>query len=377
MPTKPRVYITTTVFGDIAKNQLLSKNVRDEIDKAWKDLKSVSDVVVFNGRFPEQAEIKKQLADPKTKFIGCHLSHKIDAESLAKSNVVAVCTATMGFDHVGQVPGIIITHTPGVLNLAVGDYTVALIETALRNTNGLHERVWSGDWTQKSLPWDLDGDISRALDGQVLGIVGLGEIGIELARRVQPWKVKILYYDIVRREDAEKQFNMEFRPDMKNIFKEADIISLHIPLNKQTQGIVNKALLSEMKDGSLLVNTARGGILNTADLIELLDSGAKRINFATDVFEIEPIPLDVLEKFKAIKQKHPDLRFVFMPHNASADGNTRGTMAKMLLEDLYWLVISKKIDDLKKCRIVAVQKKALFDEGKVADYRISKYWKEK
>ncbi|NMC08462.1 MAG: hypothetical protein GYA24_24855 [Candidatus Lokiarchaeota archaeon] len=376
MPAKPRVYITTTVFKDIANNPLLSKNVREEIDKAWKALQSVADVVVFNGRFPDQAEIKKQLADPATRFIGCHLSHKIDAESLARSNVVAVCTATMGYDHVGQAPGVIITHTPGVLNLAVGDYTVALIETALRNTNGLHDHVWTGEWSQKALPWDLDGNISRSLDGQVLGIVGFGEIGIELARRVQPWKVKILYYDIVRREEAEKQFNMEFRPDMKSIFKEADIVSLHIPLNKQTQGIINKHLLSEMKDGALLVNTARGGILNTADLIDVLDSGSKKINYATDVFETEPIPLDVLEKFKAIKRKHPEIRFVFMPHNASADGNTRGTMAKMLLEDLYWLVTSRNIDDVKRCRIIAPQKKALFDEGKAAEYRISKYWME-
>lgn len=377
MANKPRVYITTTVFGDIVRNPILSKGIRNQIDKAWSDLRQVADVIVFNGRFPEDSEIKKQLADPRTRFIGCHLSHKIDVESLAKSNVVAVCTATMGFDHIGQVPGIIITHTPGVLNLTVGDYTVALIETALRNTTGLHELVWSGEWSKGALPWDLDGDLSRSLDGQVLGIVGLGEIGIELARRVQPWKVKILYYDIVRREDVEKQFGMEFCPDMKSIFKGADIVSLHIPLNKQTQGIIDKSLLSEMKDGSLLVNTARGGILNTADLIELLDSGAKKINFATDVYETEPIPLDVLERFRAIKHKYPGLRFVFMPHNASADGNTRGTMAKMLLEDLYWLIKSKGVDDLKKCRIIAPQKKALFDEGKFTDYRISKYWKEK
>nr|MDO8085779.1 2-hydroxyacid dehydrogenase [Candidatus Sigynarchaeum springense] len=377
MAQKPRVYMTTNVFGEITRNPLLSMAVRNQIDKAWADLRQVADVYVFDGRFPESSEIKKQVEDPRTRFIGCHLSHKIDAEWLAKSNVVAVCTATMGFDHVGQAPGVIMTHTPGVLNLAVGDYTVALIETALRNTNGLHERVWSGEWTGSALMWDLDGDLSRSLDGQVLGIVGLGEIGMEVARRVQPWKVKILYYDIVRREDAEKQFKMGFRPDMKSIFKEADIVSLHVPLNKETQGIVNKSLLSEMKDGSLLVNTARGGILNTADLIELLDSGTKKINFATDVYETEPIPLDVLEKFKGIKRKYPELRFVFMPHNASADGNTRGTMAKMLLEDLYWLIKSKKVEDLKKCRIIAQQKKALFAEGKVDEYRISKYWKEK
>ncbi|MEX2681769.1 MAG: 2-hydroxyacid dehydrogenase [Candidatus Sigynarchaeota archaeon] len=377
MANKPRVYITTTVFGEIARNPLISATVRNQIDNAWADLRQVADVIVFNGRFPDSAEIKKQVEDPRTRFIGCHLSHKIDAEWLVNSNVVAVCTATMGFDHVGQAPGVLITHTPGVLNLAVGDYTIALIETALRNTNGLHERVWSGEWTKNALPWDLDGDISRSLDGQVLGIIGLGEIGLEVARRVQPWNVKILYYDIARREDAEKQFKMGFRPDMKSIFKEADIVSLHIPLNKETKGIVNESLLSEMKDGSLLVNTARGGILNTADLIALLDSGKKKINFATDVYETEPIPLDILDKFKAIKRKYPELRFVFMPHNASADGNTRGTMAKMLLEDLYWLIKSKRIEDLKKCRIIAPQKRALFDEGKVNEFRISKYWKEK
>ncbi|MBN2151473.1 MAG: hypothetical protein JW839_08510 [Candidatus Lokiarchaeota archaeon] len=377
MTDKPRVFIASTVFGDIARNPLLSTAVRNRIDKAWSDLRQVADVHVFNGRFPEASEIKKQVQDPRTLFVGCHLSHKIDVEWLAGSNVIAVCTATMGFDHVGQAPGLIITHTPGVLNLAVGDYTVALIETALRNTNVLHDRVWSGEWSKTAMPWDLDGDISRSLDGQVLGIVGLGEIGIELARRVQPWKVRILYYDIVRREDAEKQFKMEFCPDMKAVFKEADIVSLHIPLNKHTQGIIDKSLLAEMKDGSLLVNTARGGILNTADLIELLDSGAKKINFATDVYEAEPVHVDVLERFKQIKLKHPELRFVFMPHNASADGNTRGTMAKMLLEDLYWLITSKRLDDLKRCRIIAPQRKALFEDGKEKEYRISKYWQER
>jgi glyoxylate reductase len=372
---KPRVYLTTPVFIDIAKNPKLSQPVRDAIMKAWDDLQSVADVETSTERFPDVAEIKKQITNPRTRFVGCHLSHKIEAKWIENSSVVAVSTATMGYDHVGQVPGVIITHTPGVLNLAVGDYTVALIETALRNTNGLHEYVWSGNW-KPGEKWDLDGNLSRSLENQVVGIIGLGEIGVELARRLQPWHVRLLYYDIVRREDIEAEYtNLEFRPEMKAIFEEADIISLHIPLNEHTKGIINKDLLSVMKDGALLVNTARGGILNTNDLLELLETGEKKINFATDVYETEPLPLDVLERFRAIKETCPDLRFVLMPHNASADANTRGTMAKMILEDLYWLVTSTGLDNLQSCRIIPPQKKPLFTENKISAYRISKYWK--
>ena len=373
---KPRVYITTPVFTDIAENPKVSQDVRAAILQAWDDLLGVADVETSKERFPDAAEIKKQVTDPRTRFVGCHLSHKIEADWIAKSNMVAVCTATMGYDHVGQVPGVIITHTPGVLNLAVGDYTVALIETALRNTNGLHEYVWSGNW-KPGEKWDLDGNLSQSLEKQVVGIIGLGEIGVEVARRLQPWHVKLLYYDIVRREDLEAEYNMEFREDMKSVFEDANIISLHIPLNDHTKGIINKNLLSVMKDGALLVNTARGGILNTNDLLELLEAGEKKINFATDVYETEPLPLEVLERFRAIKENYPELRFVFMPHNASADANTRGTMAKMIFEDLYWLVTSRGPDDLQSCRIIPPQKKALFDENKVNAFRISKYWKGK
>lgn len=372
----PRVYITTPVFTDIAENPKISQSVRDAIMQAWNQLLNIADVETSKERFPNAAEIKKQITDPRTRFVGCHLSHKIEADWISKSNVIAVCTATMGYDHVGQVPGVIITHTPGVLNLAVGDYTVALIETALRNTNELHEYVWSGNW-KPGEKWDLDSNLSQSLEKQVVGIIGLGEIGIEVARRLQPWHVKLLYYDIVRRDDLEAEYNMEFREDMKSVFEDADIISLHIPFNDHTKGIINKELLSVMKDGALLVNTARGGILNTNDLLDLLEAGEKRINFATDVYETEPLPLDMLERFRSIKENFPELRFVFMPHNASADANTRGTMARMVIEDLYWLVTSRGPNDLQSCRIIPPQKKTLFTENKVNSFRISKYWKGK
>jgi glyoxylate reductase len=373
MSEKPRIYITTNVFNEIATNQRVSQKVRDEIVNAWETLQSIANVDVFDGRFPDADVLEQEITDPRTRFVGCHLSHKIEQSWLDNSNVVAVCTATMGFDHVGQVPGVLITHTPGVLNNAVGDYTVALLETALRNTNGLHDYVWSGRW-EAGEKWDLDGNLSRSLDGQVLGIVGLGEIGTELARRTKPWGVKILYYDIMRREDLEATYDMEFREDMASVFQEADIVSLHIPLNPQTAGCINRDLLSLMKDNALLVNTARGGILNAGDLLDLLEEG-KAINFASDVFDPEPIAADQLERFRAVKEKYPERRFVLMPHNASADANTRGTMARMLFEDLYWLTTSKGVDDLASCRIIALQKKAIAESG-IEQFRISQYWEE-
>ncbi|MHA1717254.1 MAG: 2-hydroxyacid dehydrogenase, partial [Promethearchaeota archaeon] len=211
---------------------------------------------------------------------------------------------------------------------------------------------------------------------QCLGIIGLGEIGSELARRVQPWNVKILYNDIQRKEAMEKELGLEYRKDLKSIFKEADIVSLHIPLNEKTRGIIDKTLLAEMKPYSLLVNTARGGVINTNDLLELLESGDAKINCAFDVYETEPLDPKILKRFKEIQTRDPNLRFTFTPHNASADANTRVKMAIMLLEDLAWLAGSRNLDDIKPCRIIPPQKHEIFIENKIESYRIFKYWQE-
>ncbi|MFX0101621.1 MAG: NAD(P)-dependent oxidoreductase [Candidatus Hodarchaeota archaeon] len=373
---RPKVYFTTNVFEEINENIKVGQEIKEKIKNLWKELRNVADVEIHQGRFPSSQEIKEKILDPSIRFVGCHLSHKIEAEWLEKSNVIAVSTSTAGYDHVGKVPGIIITHTPSVLQNTVADYTMALILSNLRNIIALHDKVWSGSW-KPGEKWDLDENLSRALDNQVVGIIGLGEIGAEVLRRLQPWNVKVLYHDITRVENLEKIFNLEYRSDLRRIFKESDIVTLHMPLNPHTKGIINKTLLKEMKDYSLLVNTARGGVINTNDLLELLENGEVKINLAFDVHETEPLDLDILNRFKKVAQGNPELRFVFAPHNASADANTRGKMTIMLLEDITWLVKSTNIDDLKDCRIVKQQRKELQAEKGIKQYRIKKYWDEK
>ncbi|MHA1794205.1 MAG: 2-hydroxyacid dehydrogenase [Promethearchaeota archaeon] len=372
---KPKVYFTSNVFKEISRNPKVAEPIRKKINDAWEKLNSVALVEIHDGRFPPDGEIKEKILDPGVRFVGCHLSHAIREEWLEKSNVIAVSTSTMGYDHVGRAPGVLITHTPGVLQNAVADYTAALILSNLRNIVDLHDFVWSGSWVPGK-KWDLDQDLSRALDNQVIGLIGLGEIGSEVARRLKPWNVKILYNDLHRKEQLESELGLEFRSSLEDIFAEADIVSLHVPLNSKTRGLINGSLLSRMKDHSLLVNTARGGIINHGDLLDLLEQGDIKINLAFDVHDPEPLDLATLNRYKKIKEDQPELRFIFMPHNASADADTRGKMAIMLLEDITWLVTSRGITDIKRCRIIPSQKRDLFDQGLIDDYRIKKYWEE-
>ncbi|MBD3186765.1 hypothetical protein GF325_08070 [Candidatus Bathyarchaeota archaeon] len=373
--TKPKTFITTSVFKDIINHPRMGEDARNRIRDAWKALEEVSEVEIFEGRFPDEALIRKAILDPAVRFIGCHLSHEIKPEWLEQSNIIAVATSTMGYDHVGKVPGVLITHTPSVLQATVADYTMALILANLRNIISLHETVWNGEW-EPGQKWDLDGNLSKALDGQVVGLIGLGEIGSEVARRLVPWNTKTLYFDIDRKPHLERDLGLIYESSIEMIFKEADVISLHVPLNDNTRGMFDKRYLSLMKPSSLLVNTARGGIINTGDLLDLLEADDIKVHLAFDVHETEPIDPDILQRFRKIKENNPDLRFVFTPHNASADVNTRGEMAAMLLEDLARIAGSTKPEDIEECRLIGRQRQDLKD-GKMESYRIHGFWKKK
>lgn len=372
--SKPGVFVASNVFREIAAHPKVPGPVREAIARAWANLEAAACVQVFDGRFPSGELLARKIADPSVRFVGCHLSHHIPEKVLAASNVVAVCTATAGFDHVETCDGVLVTHTPGVLHRAVADYTVALALATLRNVVDLHGRVWTGAWTAGD-QWDLDADMSRSLDGQVVGLVGLGEIGKEVARRLAPWGVRVLYHDVARQEAFERDAGV-IHATMQEIFEEADVISLHLPLVPATRHVIGKDLLSRVKDGALLVNTARGGVLDTGALLHLLESGEKAINVALDVHEQEPLDAATLARFVAIKASRPDLRFTLMPHNASSDAGTRGTMAVMMLEDLHRLVTSRRPEDLEPCRLIPAHRQALFTDGKVASFRIHHYWEE-
>jgi len=377
MTYKPKVYLTSSVFSveNIGSNDKISKKVRDSIASLWQTLNKFSELKIFNGRFPTKDQIFENISTFKPNIVGCHLSHKITSEILDHSEIFAVATSTAGYNHIERTEkdDIIITHTPGVLHETVADYTIALIMANLRNLIDLHISVWNGEWTAKS-KWDLDQTLSSVITNKVLGIVGLGEIGKEVVKKLYPWGVKIIYYDIKRMKEFEKEFPLlEFKENLEDIFQEADIVSLHIPLNKYTEKIVDRNLLKLMKKNALLVNTARGPMIDFDALLDLLETKEIQINLALDVFPIEPLDAKSLKRLKAIKKKQPEIRIILISHNASADADTRGKMVQLFLEDIIKIIESCNVDDLKDVHIIPEHRNQIVER----EWRILNYWKNK
>lgn len=380
---KKKVYLTTPVFKQIADHPKVSEINKKRINELWDILGSVTELKVANKRFPDKEEINQAVNGWGAQIIGCHLSHEISEEAVENTNLVAVCTATAGYNHITSIPGMLITHTPHILHKTVADFTIALILSNLRNIVNLHNFVWEGNWGGNrggNQKWDMDENLSSTMDEKILGIVGMGDIGQELAKKISPWGVKIVYFDVNQKKNFEKEFtNVTYMNSMEDVFSQADIISLHIPLNSKTKHIVNRVMLKKMKEGALLVNTARGSVINFSDLIELLENSEISINLAFDVFEQEPIENSILNRFKKISKNKPELRFTFISHAASADSDTRAQMVIFLLEDIIKIATSEKnIKDLLGLRLIPEQKYLLEElNGKKSDigsYRIAKLW---
>lgn len=374
---KPKVYFTSNVFSEkeIGSNKKISKNIREIIKKLWNELNQISEIKIFNGRFPSEDQIRNEIEEFNPQILGCHLSHQISAQLLENSQIFAISTSTVGYNHIQrtQRDNILITNTPGILHETVADYTIAIIMANLRNLVDLHNYVWRGQWSSKD-KWDLDSSLSSVFDNKILGIVGLGEIGKEIVKRLYNWGIKILYYDLSQKEEFEKRFPMiEFKTDLKEIFRESDIISLHIPLNSFTEKLIGRDLLKLMKENALLVNTARGGIIDFDILLEMLENKEVKINFALDVFPNEPIDTKTLRRLKKIKKYQPEIRMILVPHNASADANTRGKMNIIFLKNIINLIKSTNIEDLAGINIIPDHKKQL----KNKEWRIFNYWDKK
>ncbi|MFO8018908.1 MAG: NAD(P)-dependent oxidoreductase [Promethearchaeia archaeon] len=374
---KPRVYFTSDVFtpDELGANEQINVKIRKKIQNLWQNLDELANVKVFDGRFPLSGQIKGDIENFNPHIVGCHLSHPIKAQWLKKSDVFAVATSTAGFNHIErpEKEDILITHTPGVLHKTVADYTIALIMANLRNLIDLQAYVWNGNWTPDD-KWDLDQNLSSVIDNKTIGIVGLGEIGTELVKRLHPWGLRIIYYDIKRRFNMEEQYsNLDFREELDSIFQEADVVSLHIPLNKSTENLIDADLLKLMKKNALLVNTARGGILDFDDLLTLIENKEIQINLSFDVYPEEPVASEILNRIKKIKKENPERRIILMPHNASADADTRGQMDIIFLNDIISLLESSNLEDLKDINIIKPHRNQLAKK----EWKIKDYWKTK
>jgi glyoxylate reductase len=289
-------------------------------------LKECCDIELHNSKEwpPSRQELIQKVKDKDALL--CLLTDKIDAEVMDSApNLRVISTYSVGFDHI-DIPeatkrGIYVTHTPGVLTDAVAEFTVGLILAVTRRIVEADKIIRTGQWDKPWNPYFLTGP---ELKGKTIGLVGLGRIGVATAKRLSSFDVKILYYDVERRWDVESVLNMEYA-DLDTLLKESDIVSVHVPLTKDTFHLINEERLRKMKKTAYLINTARGPVVDTNALVKALKEGWIA-GAALDVFEQEPLPAD-----------HPLTKFdnvILAPHIASATIEARQRMAELAARNL-------------------------------------------
>lgn len=222
--------------------------------------------------------------------------------------------------------GILVTNTPGVVTNATADIAWALLFSAAR-------RVGEGDkLIRTGVPWGWTPNFMQGRDivGKTLGIVGAGRIGMAVAKRSKGFDMKILYADSRANESLEKEMNAR-RVDFKTLLKEADFVSLHIPLTPKTRHMMGAKQFSMMKSTAILVNTSRGQVIDEQALADALGTG--EIGGAgLDVFENEPLITPGLMGLDNL---------VMTPHVGTATLDTRRAMSQMAARNLLDIIEGK------------------------------------
>jgi glyoxylate reductase len=253
------------------------------------------------------------------------LTDKIDVELMDKApKLKVISNYAVGFDNVDIAAatkrGIVVGNTPGVLTETTADFAFTLLMSAARRVVEGDKMVRAGKWKT----WGPMTLLGQDIHGSTLGIVGLGRIGAAIARRAKGFGMKLMYYNVIRQPETEKEFGIEF-VDLNKIFAESDFITLHTNLTPQTYHLIGAEQLKKMKKNCILINSSRGPIIDNMALAEALRNGT--IAYAAlDVTEPEPIPSD-----------HPLLKLnnvIIAPHIASASVATRAKMALLAADNL-------------------------------------------
>lgn len=252
---------------------------------------------------------------------------RIDAEVMDQAPGLRVIACySVGVDHVdleaAKARGIRVTHTPGVLTEATADLTWALLLAVAR-------RVVEGvDYARRGLwrAWHPELLLGLDLGGLTLGLVGMGRIGQAVAKRAEAFGMRVVYTS-----RTPKPLPYPYLP-LEDLLATADIVSLHAPLTPETYRLMGRKRLFAMKPGSILLNTARGGLVDTEALVEAL--GGHLFGAGLDVTDPEPLP-----------PGHPLYTLpnaVITPHIGSAGRRTRERMAEMAVENLLFALEGKE-----------------------------------
>ncbi|NPV65995.1 MAG: D-glycerate dehydrogenase [Anaerolineae bacterium] len=254
----------------------------------------------------------------------CLLSDRIDAALLeAAPRLRVISQMAVGYDNIDiaacTAHGLPVGHTPGVLTETTADFAFALLMAAARRIPEAERYARAGRWKT----WGPTLLLGRDIHGATLGIIGMGRIGQAVARRARGFAMRLLYTDRAEVPEA-AALGAEYRP-LDALLAESDFVSLHVPLTPETFHLIDARALSLMQPTAILINTARGPVVDHMALYHAL-TGGQIAAAALDVTDPEPLPPD-----------SPLLRLdncLVVPHIASASVATRGRMAVMAAENL-------------------------------------------
>ncbi|ARD48695.1 D-glycerate dehydrogenase [Sporosarcina sp. P33] len=253
------------------------------------------------------------------------ISDQIDEEILdAAAELKLIVNMAVGYNNIdvkaANARGIIVTNTPDVLTETTADLAFALLMATARDLIGAENTLREGRWTS----WEPLGFTGTDVYGATLGIVGMGRIGEAVMRRAKGFDMDVLYHNRSRKSEMEDMYGCRYA-ELSDLLASSDFVLILVPFNEETKGMIGEKELAQMKESGILINVARGGIVDEDALFDALRT--KKIHAAgLDVFETEPVPLD-----------HPLLtlpNLTVLPHIGSATVKTRKAMMKRNVEAL-------------------------------------------
>jgi lactate dehydrogenase-like 2-hydroxyacid dehydrogenase len=265
-----------------------------------------------------------ELANDADAIIPCH-TEKLSAEVIARlpASVRAICSFSVGYDHIdlnaAKARGIFVTNTPEVLSDATAEIAVLLMLGAARRVYEGERQIRTGTWAD----WSATYQLGIQVTGKRLGILGMGRVGQIMARRARGFDMQIHYYNR-HRLAAEVEQGAVYHQAVEDLLPHCDVLSIHCPATPQTHHLLNAERIALLPDEAIVVNTARGAVVDDDALIAALRSG-KLFAAGLDVFNNEP----------NIDPRYKELENTFLlPHIGSATRETRDAMGFRALDNL-------------------------------------------
>ncbi len=302
----------------------------------FEELKRISEFVM-HARDVRPSPVAYRRAVRQSDVLISMVGDEIDARFLdAAPRLKLVANCGVGFNNIDLAEvtgrGILATNTPGVVTEPTAECAMALLLAVSRRVTEADSYIRTGKWKGWT-PTLLEG---RGLNGRVLGIIGLGRIGCAVARMARAFAMKVRYWSRNRKgPETEKETGVSYRAFYR-LLRESDFLSVHLALNEETRHLIGAAEFARMKKGAVIINTARGPILDEKALVEALRSG--QIGGAgLDVFEQEPDPHPRLLRMKNV---------VMMPHLGTNTDLGRDAVSRRVERNVKACLLGKRPPDL-------------------------------